>query len=101
MDQVIMHATQLRSNTEYQRAGRVVRAMSAAAKSSPKPNTDELAALRLVIGTWQRIAVLAKGLDSAQQSQFFKTHPVSLMWQALEPAITSIRGSLDPNFAKD
>jgi hypothetical protein len=98
---VILTITQLRSNPEYQQAGRLVRRLSPEDVGNAASKSDVHAALRLLIGTWERIATLAKGFDVAQRNTFFKSHPVSLMWLSLEPAINANRTRLHPGFASE
>jgi hypothetical protein len=103
---VIMHVAQLRSGTEYQRAFRLVRRSGKSADDMAKlaradKNSDEYAALRLLIGTWEGIAISFKNFSKAQLHGAFRCHPVSLLWNLLEPAIAEIRKDLGGGFAKE
>ena len=64
-------------------------------------NSDEYAALRLLIGTWEGIAIAFKNYSKAQQYGAFRCHPVSLMWNLLEPAIEEIRKTLGGKYASE
>jgi hypothetical protein len=64
-------------------------------------NSDEYAAIRLLIGTWDRIAMFGKDFSAKQRQQFFRWHPVSLVWKCFEPAIKLIRSDTNERFAKD
>jgi hypothetical protein len=99
--QVIMHANQLRSNTEYRNAFRLMQGNRPEKMAAADKKSDEYAAIRILIGTWEAIAILASGFNAAQRKRFFKSHPVSLMWQSLEPAIKVIRSSEGAAFAQE
>jgi hypothetical protein len=98
---VTMQVTQLRSNFEYRDAGRILRPMTRESMSAVKKRSPEYSALRLQIGTWDRIAHFVKDFSDPQRSAFFKTHPVKLMWDHLSPGITTIRRELGDNYAKE
>ncbi len=52
---------------------------------------DEYAGIRLVVGTWERIAALMQGLTDEHRHRIFRCTPVHLVWRLLEPAIEQIR----------
>lgn len=85
--------TQLRLNPPYQAAEMLRRQSGAAAMAAAGQPSADLAAVLLLIGTWERIAIIAKPLSKSQREVFFRCTPVSLMWNALEPAIVAIGGA--------
>src|SRR5215469_3994310 len=88
---VMMHATQLRSNSHYRHAFQLLHKSSAEKMASADKHSDDYHAIRLLIGTWDQIAMLTTGFNAAQKKRFFQSQPVALMWQSLEPAIKAIR----------
>lgn len=66
------------------------------------PDAVDQAAVLLLIGTWERIAILASGLSPSQLARFFRCTPVKLMLDALQPAIDALGGAekFAPEFAK-
>jgi hypothetical protein len=85
--------TQLRLNPPYQAAEALRRRSGAAAMATASQGSAELAAILLMIGTWERIAIMAKPLNRTQLHTFFRSTPVSLMWEALKPAIDAVGGT--------
>jgi len=111
--EMVMHVTSLRSSKPYHDAvSRVHRARSTAgavaAMASGKKSSD-YSDVRLVIGTWERIALLLRESDQEQRRRLFHCVPVFLMWKLLEPAVEKIResgaddtdGTPSPSFARE
>lgn len=99
--QVIMKIAELRSSTEYRKAYLLVRPLTATQRGSADKNSAEYAAIRLLIGTWESIAIFTKEFNATQRYGFFRCHPVLLMWQFLEPSIAEGRKSFDAKFAME
>jgi hypothetical protein len=89
--QLIVQVTQLRLNPQYQAAELTRRRLGAAAMAAAAETSPERAGVRLLIGTWDKIAIFVKELSEQQRQRFFESNPVLLMWGALEPAIQTIR----------
>jgi hypothetical protein len=95
---VFVHVSQLRSGTEYRNACRLLRRnyktredMTRLAKGDR--SSEEFEALRFLIGTWERIAIIFFSLNKTQRQQVFPCNPVSLIWIFLNPAIVEMRKS--------
>jgi hypothetical protein len=100
--EVIMNATQLRSNLPYRNAFRSLQgkgANGAAQMASAAEESDDLAAIRLLIGTWNAIAISTDGFNEAQWKRFFSSQPVSLMWKTLSHGVAVIRTKKGDKFA--
>jgi hypothetical protein len=99
--QIIIKTTELRLSAPYQAAEALRRAWGAEALANRDQNSTEHGAVRLLIGTWERIAMFTEEFNGAQRRRFFKCHPVSLVWLALAPAVKVLRasGSVGPRFA--
>jgi hypothetical protein len=91
--------TELRTRAEYRAAEVTRRRTTARAMAAAEQNSPDHAAVRLLIGTWDRIAITVKSFNDKQRRQFFRCHPVALVWGYLEPAITVLRGTLGPRYA--
>jgi hypothetical protein len=98
--QVTMQVTELCSSTEYRKAFQLSRRRGTEALAQADKDSEEHAAIRLLIGTWDRIAMFSESFSAKQRQQFFRSHPVSLVWNCFEPAIEVIRRSTDDRFAK-
>lgn len=81
----------LRSSPEYHAAEVMRRQMTAAVMASSPSTTEAYAAIRLLIGTWETIALRVRANDPLKVP-FYDTNPVGHMWDALKPAIVIIRG---------
>jgi hypothetical protein len=81
----------LRSNPQYYAAEVRRRQIGADAMASAGSSTLEYAGVRLLIGTWETIALRVKG-NAALKVPFYETNPVGHMWEALWPGIKVIRG---------
>ena len=101
--QVIMTTTQLRMTAPYQEAEAIRRAKGAETMAMLPDASREQAAVRLLIGTWERIAMFAQDFSEAQRDRFFRCHPVALVWSALGPAVLALRenGQVGPRFGAE
>jgi hypothetical protein len=99
--QLTLQLAQLRAGTEYQKAFRLVRRNRPEQMARADKNSEEYAAIRLLIGTWEGIAIIGNGFSAAQRKRFFRCHPVLLLWRLLEPAAKVIRSETDKRFAKE
>jgi hypothetical protein len=101
-DAFVTTVTQLRLNPPYQAAEAIRRRAGSAAMAAAGAASTDLAAVLLLIGTWERIAIMASGLSPAQRGKFFRCTPVKLMWDALRPAIDALGGTerFAPEFEK-
>ena len=95
---VFIHVSHLRSGTEYRKACQCLRRnyksredMIRLAKGDK--NSEDYEALRFMIGTWERIAIIFFNVSKAQRQGAFPCNPVSLIWSYLNPAIVVIRGN--------
>src|SRR5262245_48145157 len=101
--QLVVQVTGLRVNPQYQAAELTRRRLGAEAMAGANETSLEHAGVRLLIGTWDRIAIFVRELSDPQRRRFFECNPVLLMWRALEPAVRVIRGSgtVSPTFAEE
>jgi hypothetical protein len=101
-DALVTVVTQLRLNPPYQAAEAIRRRTGSAAMAAAEAGSTDLAAVLLLIGTWERIAIMASGLSPSQRGKFFRCTPVKLMFDALRPAIEAIGGAekFAPQFEK-
>jgi hypothetical protein len=99
--QVSTQVTQLCSSTEYRKAFQMARRKRPEAMAKADKDSEEYAAVRLLIGTWDRIALWDDAFSAKQRQQFFAHHPISLVWKCLEPATYVIRNDTDKRFAAD
>ena len=91
----------LRSADAYQAAEFLRRQQGAAWMAGQPPNTEAYAAVRLLIGTWESIAIrVLAGCPPAEQA-FFELNPVGHMWVALKPGIDVIRQDLNQQYARN
>lgn len=98
---VMMHITELRVSTQYQKAiSKIQLAKPEDIKAwSTHKNCSEYADLRITIGIWERLAMTISHLG-AEQDKVYSCTPVGLMWDILEPAIANIRETEElPNYA--
>lgn len=98
--QVTMQITELCSSTEYRKAFQLSRRKGPESLARADKNSEDHAAIRLLIGTWDRIAMFSESFNAKQRQRFFRSHPVSLVWNSFEPAIEVIRSSTGNGFAK-
>ena len=83
----------MRTAPEYRAAERLRRYVTAEVMARCPESSEEYPAIRLLIGTWETIAVRVQG-NAPLKTPFFQANPVGHMWDALAPAIKVIRGSL-------
>lgn len=91
--QIAIKMTELRLNAEYQRAERLRQQIGAEAMATSDPKSEGHAAIRLLIGTWVRIAIFSESFSKKQLYKFFRCTPVWLVWLSLKPAIVAIHAS--------
>lgn len=102
MDQAALLAiTALRSGTQYQAAEIIRRNLTAKAMASQPKTTAEYAAMRLLIGTWDAIAGVARESNKEFRDRLFEKTPVCHMWEALEDGVKAIRADLGKEYAAD
>ena len=101
--QIVIKVTDLRLSPQYQAAAAMARRSGAQSMARSDPKSDEHAAVRLLIGTWERIGMFVKEFDDNQRRRFFRCNPAGLIWGYLSPAVVYIRsgGSVSPNFGKE
>lgn len=101
--QIIMKVTDLRMSAAYQAAEALRRRSRVETMARSDEHSIEHAAVRLLIGTWDRIAMFAQDFNESQRRRFFRCNPVRLIWRTLGPAIIIIRQSstVGPRFAKE
>lgn len=91
-----MQIDQLRFNMAYRNAEVMRQSLGpqgAAIMARAPQKSIRYANIRLLVGTWNRIAVIASDFAPAQQRRFFKCHPILQTWKVLEPGITIIRNA--------
>jgi hypothetical protein len=81
---------QLRLSPAYQAAEAIRQSIGAAAMASSPPSTPQYGALRLMVGTWETIAIRVRAND-ALKVPFYQTNPVGFMWHKLLPGIIVVR----------
>lgn len=99
--QATLQVTQLTTGTEYRKAMLLSRRRGSDSLARADRNSEEYASIRLLIGTWEAIAAICAKFNARQRTAFFRSNPVALVWQYLEPATTIIRGHTDSNFAEN
>jgi hypothetical protein len=90
---IIMITTKLRMTSTYQAAERMRRALGAERMAQMHEASREHGAVRLLIGTWERIAMFTQDFNERQLVRLFACHPVGLVWNTLQPGIAVIRGT--------
>jgi hypothetical protein len=90
---IIMTTTKLRMTSTYQAAERMRRALGADRMAQMHEASREHAGVRLLIGTWERIAMFTQDFNERQFGRLFACHPVGLVWRALQPGVAVIRGT--------
>src|SRR5947209_1778852 len=98
--QVTMHIDMLRSGSEYRKAYLLIRRSRPDITKLDK-ESDEFAAIRLLVSTWEQIAIFVQGFSEKQRHKLFRCHPVSLMWEFLKTAILEIRKSVGDKYAQN
>lgn len=82
---------QLRLSPAYQAAEAMRQAIGAAEMASSPHSTQPYGAFRLMVGTWESIAIRVRAND-ALKVPFYQTNPVGFMWDKLSPGIKIVRG---------
>jgi hypothetical protein len=98
--EVSMHIDSVRSGTEYRKAYLLIR-RSRPNISKLDKESDEYAAIRLLIGTWEQIAIFVQNFNQKQLTRWFRCQPVSLMWEFLEIAVQEIRKGVGEQYAQN
>lgn len=95
---------QLRLSPSYQAAEAIWQSIGAKAMASSPTSTPQYGALRLMVGTWETIAIRVRSND-ALKVPFYQTNPVGFMWDKLLPGIKGVRGefksSAAPSYAHE
>jgi hypothetical protein len=86
----LLDILQLRMSPEYHAAEVMRREKGAARMASFPESSPEHAAVRLLIGTWEGIAIRVRA-NPELRVPFYVSNPVGHMWDALEPALEVIR----------
>lgn len=86
----LLDILQLRMSPEYHAAEVLRRDKTAKIMASFPESSPEHAAVRLLIGTWEGIAIRVRA-NEALKEPFYLENPVGHMWNALEPGIKVIR----------
>jgi hypothetical protein len=99
--EVLAAIEMLRTNPDYRAAEVLRQKMTSSAMASAPKDSDEYRAIRLMIGAWEGIAVMAN--SCRRKERIFEVTPVWYMHDALSGAITILErdhpGICD-NFAK-
>lgn len=94
---------QMRLSSDYRAAETIRQALGAKAMAESPPSTPPYAGIRLMVGTWNTIALRVHGNDPLK-IPFYQNNPVGYMWQKLLPGIKVIRvgfaRSAQPYYAK-
>jgi hypothetical protein len=97
---VSTHIDKLRSGSEYRKAYLLIRRSRPDITKLDK-ESEEFAAIRLLVGTWDQIAIFVQGFSEKQRHKLFRCQPVSLMWEFLKTAIQEIRKSVGEKYAQN
>jgi hypothetical protein len=90
-DVAILGIDLLRCTTAYQAAEILRRRVGSAVKMANMPETtDEHAAIRLLVGTWEAIATTAR-MGAISLDRLFMIQPVCHMWRELQDAVEAMR----------
>lgn len=96
--QIIIQIAHLRANPAYRAAElrrRQLGPYGAATMAREEQDTPDYAAIRLLIGTWNRIAIFVEEFNDTQLGRFFRCHPIALTYKVLKPGIDVIRAATD------
>ncbi len=92
---LISKVTKLRMAGPYNSAIRTIIRKSPSgdqiAEFAKNSDSDEYADIRLIVGTWEKIAILFKSKSEVDRDDLFRVTPVGLLWKMFLPAITIIR----------
>jgi hypothetical protein len=97
----LLEIAALRSSAEYRAAElrRRQQGDSGSMANAPESSAD-YAAVRLLIGTWDAIAIRYEG-GGFNDDEFFTGLPVGYMWEALKNAIKDIRAKKGDDYASN
>jgi len=62
-------------------------------------DTEAYGAIRLMVNTWEQIAIQVLGGCPPADDRFFASNPVGHMWDALKPGIDVVRDDLGNQYA--
>jgi len=97
----LLEIAALRSNTKYQAAEQLRRKTGDAKLMARASETsDEYAAVRLLIGTWETIAMRYEA-GGFTDDEFFRGLPIGYMWNALKDAIGIVRAAMGEKAGKE
>jgi hypothetical protein len=82
----------LRLSPAYQAAERIRQEIGAEQMATYPPASAQYAGLRLMVGTWETIAMRVRANDDLKVP-FYQNNPVNFMWMRLLPGISIVRGS--------
>ena len=85
---------QLRLSPSYQAAEAIRQSIGAEAMASSPTSTAPYGALRLMVGTWETIAIRVRSND-ALKVPFYQTNPVGFMWDKLLPGMKVVRAEFN------
>jgi hypothetical protein len=90
-DIAILGIDLLRCTTAYQAAEILRRRVGSAVKMANMPeSTNEHAAIRLLVGTWEGIATTAR-MGAINLDRLFRIQPICHMWRELQDAVEAMR----------
>jgi hypothetical protein len=102
-NELLFRIYSMRCDIDYHKAEVLRRQLQAkgndtATMAAAKPGSDENAAVHILIGTWNTIAVLMRGVKG--RDKIYEVNPICGMYQVLQPGITYLRKAT-PEFAVD
>ena len=100
---VIMEISHLRANVAYRAAEQRRRELGpngAFIMANEPEVSPDYAALRLLVGTWNKIAIFVERFSDDQRREFFRCHPIGQTWRVLKPGIEVIRAAIHANYAR-
>ena len=89
----------MRTAAYYLEAEMLRRQKGAAAMANSSPDSEDQAAIRCLVGTWEMIAAITLPLGENDRKRVFEVFPILHMYSALEGAIEVYRAE-DPDFAE-
>jgi hypothetical protein len=99
-NELLVRIYSMRGDFNYHKAEVLRRQIKggSATMAAANPGSDENAAVHILIGTWNTIAVLMRGVKT--KDKIYEVNPICHMYHVLEPAITYLRKET-PEFAVD
>jgi hypothetical protein len=100
--EILAQTVKLRTSPVYREAERLRHRTSAASMAKAAQGSDKYEAVRLLIDTWNEIAVRARA-SGIPCNQLFEVTPVGLSWKNLGAAVMSLRddGHVNEDYAGD